>query len=514
MCDRLRRTIVLLLAAFCLTAGCLTCAQAEDDAGERVNRAFILGMDEFVSRESTYPSSTNNVFAMQETLQASGMPFETIFLPDQPVTSADELTALVRGIFADADDNDASYFYISTHGEYDPASGESATLLLSDGVTEGRLTAADLENAFAGIRGTKVLIFDACYSGEFIGKGMQSQTDTVHFLGEDFKVLCSSGAMEESWYWNTSESTEKTLIQRGPQGAFYFTQALSQSLSARNDYPADANRDGDITLRELYTYLLDTHAASTPQMYPQEDDFVVFRYDTSYHLDNARRSPVTDVTFSSSTLSAADNELTLEFIALRPVRVGYQIVYQRDGKWRFDEAQLIYDSAEKYTAFGDEPGAITAGRKVRTLGIDLQDGSTGGYVLVQVISIEDGKLTVHAGRVLAVPPADGDPQLTVACADKYAVSSTLELAIYVHHRYPCVLSVAVEDEQGNVVRRLAHRQSTRPMQIDGSTFYWNGRDKNGELVPEGTYRLRVSAVMNELVFTVMSQEIEVLSPAG
>ena len=256
------------------------------------------------------------------------------------------------------------------------------------------MTPRMLQNAFNGVLGTKVILLDACYSGAFIGKGMRKQPKDVYFLGDDFKVLVSSGAREESWYWNTAEQPE--MASDGyQQGAFYFTQALSQCLSPRYGYPADANRDGKITLRELYRALMENHAASTPQVYPQEDDFVVFCYDVAEaDADTAERSPIGDVTFSSTTLSAADPRLTLEFIVRRPVRVAYQIVNQRNGKWRFDEARLLYDDVEQYTAFGDEQGAISPGRKVRTLSMNLGDGQTSGYVMVQLVSIEDGKLTV------------------------------------------------------------------------------------------------------------------------
>ena len=67
-----------------------------------------------------------------------------------------------------------------------------------------------------------------------------------------------------------------------------------------------------------------------------------------------------DVTFSGTLLSGSMREITIEFIAMRPIRVAYQIVYQRGGKWEFDKAQLIYDEAERFTAFGDRAGAVSA----------------------------------------------------------------------------------------------------------------------------------------------------------
>ena len=517
MCNRLRRTLGLWLTV-CFLSACFAFPpeRATAQQSARVNRALLVGVDDFVSRPSTFPSSTNNVFAMQEALQACNAPFETIVIPEAQVTDAPSLADLISQTFGCADEDDVSYLYISTHGEYDPDNGVEASLLLSDGVTEGRLTPAELQAAFDGVAGTKVIILDACYSGAFIGKGMRSQPERLYFQGDDFKVLTSSGAMEESWYWNAAVDASAAENTSGSyqQGAFYFTQALSQSLSPRCGFSADTNRDGSVTLSELYDTLLENHAASTPQVYPQEDDFVVFTYDPQEaKLDASERSPIGDVTFSGTTLSEADRRLTIEYVATRPVRVAYQIVSRRDGKWRFDEAQLLYDDVEQYTAFGDEQGAVTAGRKVRSLSLNLQDGQTSGYMLVQVVSIDNGKLTVHAGRVIAIPPAQGELELAVETAERFETGGARELAIFIRHAFPCQLSVSIVDQDGDTVYRLCHRQSTRPLQItpEGSTFYWNGRDRDGNLVNAGKYCVRVTGYIGEQTETVTSNT-STLSP--
>lgn len=468
-----------------------------------VERALLIGVDEFVSRPSAYPSSTNNVYAMQELFQSSARPLEALILPAEPVCEADTLTRLIQSTFAGAGEYDTSYLYISTHGEYDPESGEEPRLLLSDGTVENGLTPAQLEAAFEGVEGMKVIIIDACNSGAFIGKGMSTQPKEVHFLGDDFKVLTSSGALEESWYWSAEDGTESG----GPQGAFYFTQALAQGLSAGVGYPADQNRDGSITLSELADYLLLNHAASTPQVYPQNDQAVVFRYDPSEPLPTGLdRSPVMDVTFSGTMLSREDRQIAIEFIATRPVRIAYQIVYQRDGKWEFDNAQLIYDGAERFGAFGGQPGGVSAGHKVRTIRLGELPGDSHGYVLVQLVSIDEGRLTVHAGRVICVPPASGDVTLTAMVEDTLHLSSGGELSVFIGHDYPCTLSVAIVDESEKVVHRICHRQTTRPMQIEpaGSVFYWNGRLKDGSVAQPGVYRVRAQAHINDSTVTVLS----------
>lgn len=485
----------------------------------RKERALLVGVDYFVTKPSIYPSSTNNIYAMQTVFQATLQPLSTLILPDEPLTSAEALTRLIQETFYDAKEDDVSYFYISTHGVYDPSSGEEPALLLSDGNVEGCITPQQMEAAFDGIKGTKVLILDACNSGAFIAKGMVNRPDKIYFQSDEFKVLTSSGAMEESWYWNADQKKSSDLAGNEPQGAFYFTLALSQSLSPSYGYPADQNRDGAVTLTEIYHYLSLNHATSTPQVYPQEDSFVVFRYDITNALPSGlERSPILDVTFSGTLLSRTSRKIPIEFIATRPVRVAYQIVSQTDGKWQFENARLIYDQGERFTAYGDTAGAVSAGYKERTLILDDRDLPTDsyGYVLVQLVSIDGGKLTVHAGRVITVPPVIGEVDLETRVQPIYNPSNGAELSIFVGHDYPCVLSVVIVDEEDKVIHRLCHKQSTRPMQLEpeGSLFYWNGILKNGEYAEAGTYRVRAQAIMNDTTITVFSTEFEMKEEEG
>ena len=502
----LRRGLAFLLAFFCLAAlRPLPTARGEEDSVRR-ERALLIGVDEFVTQPSAYPSSTNNVYAMQEMFQAAAEPLEKILVPDAPVTSAQQLTELIQRVFGGAEAGDVSYLYISTHGLYDPENGVEPALLLSDGQTENHLTPEELEAAFDGISGTKVLILDACNSGAFIGKGMTEWDEPPCFLGDDFKVITSSGAREESWYWSAGEDAK----QEERQGAFYFTQALCDALSAACGYPADQNHDGSITLKELYDYLLLNHAASTPQVYPQnDDDFVIFRYDPLDPLPTGlERSPIMDVTFSDLVLDQDSREITIEYIAMRPVRVAYQLVYRREGRWEFENAQLIYDDSERFSAFGDQEGAVSAGWKQRTLRLDELADDAYGYALVQLVSIDRGKLRVHAGRVLCVLPEEEPPAPTVEISGSFAPETGRELAVFVGHTSPCTLSVAILDEEGQVVERLCHRRSTRPMGLAGTTLYWDGKQRDGSPAPAGTYRVRTQIHWKGQTLSVESETFE------
>ena len=65
----------------------------------------------------------------------------------------------------------------------------------------------------------------------------------------------------------------------------------------------------------------------------------------------------------------------------------------------------------------------------------------------------------------------------------------------------------IVDEEGKTVYRLCHRSSTRPMGLepDGTTLYWDGRLKGGEMAPPGRYRVRAQATLNTETITVESE---------
>lgn len=80
---RLRTLVCVLAMLFALApirAGCASDAVTQDEASElldaqsRSEYALLIGVDHFVSGADTYPSSTNNVNAMQEVFQARSIP--------------------------------------------------------------------------------------------------------------------------------------------------------------------------------------------------------------------------------------------------------------------------------------------------------------------------------------------------------------------------------------------------------------------------------------------------------
>lgn len=100
--------LAMLFALAPIRAGRASDAVTQDeasallDAQSRSEYALLIGVDHFVSRADTYPSSTNNVNAMQEIFQGALNPFRAIIVPPNPVTTVEQLTALVQKTFGAA----------------------------------------------------------------------------------------------------------------------------------------------------------------------------------------------------------------------------------------------------------------------------------------------------------------------------------------------------------------------------------------------------------------------------
>lgn len=491
------------LRAMLFLAFVFVCLLVSPALSEGVNRALLIGCDQFVSQEDTTPSSANNVTHMAEALAGGGMNMETLITRKNDVATLEDLQELIATAFSESADGDVNYFYISTHGVWEEGMPNAdMALLLSNGETETALTAAMLRQMFDQVQGTKVLILDACHAGAVIGKGVHAPFDNV-FMGKDYKVICSSGGAEQSWFWSGAD-TDDAMV-----GAGYFSGAVVSGISVKGGYGADNNRDGVITLTELRRFLRDNHGASTVQTYPEEDDFPFLVYDADSYTGRRRDNAVEGVSFLGDVLSRDYPAVDFGFTVLRPVQVAYQVTYQKDGRWDFDHSELLYDQAESR-------GLLSPGMKERSLALDLSDAGEYGYALLQLITRSGGQTSLAASRALCVPPSAGDPQLEILSQSSFCPDVGEELGMVIHHVFPCELTVTVQDMNGKTVRRLASRDASRPQQLmpRGSTFFWNGRRSNGDMAAPGQYRIHIKAHVGDEVYEVLSDPVTLLVSQG
>ena len=80
----------------------------------------------------------------------------------------------------------------------------------------------------------------------------------------------------------------------------------------------------------------------------------------------------------------------------------------------------------------------------------------------------------------------------------------------------CTPSCTIEDMDGQTIRRICSRASTRPEMLEpsGSSFTWDGRDNQGELATEGLYRIHVKAYVGTQRYEYVSEPILLLSLWG
>ncbi len=500
----MRRHFALLITV--LAALLLAAASAQ-----AANRALLVGCDRFLTQADTSPASANNVVRMAEALSGGAMNLETLVTRRSGLSDGAELARLIGDAFGEAEEGDVSYFYISTHGLWEE--GRSAgdfVLLLSDGRREYRLTAARLKELLDPVPGTKVLILDACHSGAVIGKGVHAPFDRL-FEGEEWKVICSSGGAEESWFWAGAQDSADRAA-----GAGYFSGILIRGISAAGNYAADLNRDGAITLTEVHRFLRQNHGASTVQTWPEESAFPVLTYAPSAIAQKNRRALVDGVTFEQGALSIASPGFRFSFTVLTPLRMIYQLVYLTDGRWDFDHAEMIYDRTEDSLLLGSQPGALSPGFKERTITLHTLDEDYGdGYVLLQLLALAGDELSVAASTVLCIPPADGDPELSVEAPARFIAGGGRELTFTVGHRVPCELSVQVVDAEGKLVRRLSSRLPTRPEQLipNATSFTWNGLRADGARAEPGTYALRISAMVSDQLWEIDDTPFVIIAAA-
>ena len=235
-------------------------------------------------------------------------------------------------------------------------------------------------------------------------------------------------------------------------------------------------------------------------------------YDFAHPIQDA----IEGITFSGDTLSADAPVIDFSFNVVRTAQVAYQLVYRRQGIWDFDQSTLIYDNNGDFGSYAIAGRTLSPGLKERSITLNTADAQSSGYVLLQILVIEKGLPSVVWSKVLCVPPTTGDPELRVHVQDTFCSESGEELTFVVYHGVPCELTVTIEDEAGQTVRRLSSRQASRPEQLSapGSTFCWNGTDSQGKLVNAGLYRVRVKAYVGTERYEVESGWISLTEMVG
>lgn len=461
--------LLLLLAPFFETRA----------GGDSVLRALLVGSDQFVTHPDTQPAARNNIINMTQALGQDERGYQSIRVSlNEPHDFATFLD-LVNDSFWDADDNDVSLIYITTHGLYSlDQEPMSYAMALSDGQTEYELTADALYQATSGIPGMKILIIDTCNAGALIDRGLAGNGLRSLFQRADYKILTSSGGSEPSFFWSTGNGSYR--------GGSYFADTLTLGISPQGNYAADTNRDGLITLHELHQFLLQNYGVATAQVYPMDDQTPILRYDT--RVTAADPAVITNLTLEQNAFSASDQTLEFSYTLNRAAHVHYQLIYQENDAWPFSQAQIIPEEDDK------------PGRKSRILHMDMADPDMSGYALLYLVTADEENATPHAQALLMAEPSGGSPELTaMPMLNSFSPLNGEELPIYIEHAFPLRLTVRILDREGRSVRVLAGDSPTRPGHLPdgGYLLYWSGRALNGSFAPPGVYSIEISTVIGK-----------------
>lgn len=502
-------SLLILIQFFCCPVG-FPSSFAEEDAPRA--RALLVACDSFITAMEITPAGKHNLDMMEAILAQDTRGF-TVSRQYGITSSVEMLEYAINAAFGDAKEGDISLLYISTHGVFDASfNNPEGYLLLSDGSLEDRVSAAELNACLSKIKGIKVLLVDACNSGALIGKGVSPDIGSARvarmFQSGDYKVLTSSGASESSWYWTSP-------LGSIPPGSSYFTAALAMGAGFLGTFDADANRDGTITMAEMYSYLWVNQASSTVQMVPQDDDFPLIVYDRALLSQQNSEGELAGFSFQSTKLDAKQPIFTFGYTVQRATRAIYHITVLKDGVWDWRNTAVLPELSE-FDGDMDPLGDVSPGRKQVTL--DLSDilPEDWTYAMIHVITLgtrqEPHEPFVYVSRLLSAKRVEGDPGLSVRAERGWTRRYERELEIFIAHRMACDLSVSIRDEMGNVVRRLWVSKPTRSQALTppGSMLYWNGRNTAGEQVKAGTYSVvastRVSGVLYEAETTVLVEE--------
>jgi hypothetical protein len=177
----------------------------------------------------------------------------------------------VAAFFADRAHDDLLLTHFSCHGVKDD-SGQLYFATTDTDLTSLDATAIPAEYVNRHMTRSRsrrvVLLLDCCYSGAF-ARGMLARADQAVDLKERFEgrgriVLTASSAMEYAF--------EQAELARAEGQPSIFTRALVRGLESGE---ADRDRDGRVSVNELYDYLFDEVRRLTPNQTPGRWNFEV-----------------------------------------------------------------------------------------------------------------------------------------------------------------------------------------------------------------------------------------------
>ncbi|MDT4763305.1 caspase domain-containing protein [Sphaerochaeta sp. PS] len=181
----------------------------------------------------------------------------------------ENLFSLIEVLKPTIAEQDLTIFSYSGHG-YDDGSlvlaTENGKIFAEDETIreEALVSVTELLAAFSSLPGKKLLIFDSCYSGAFVGESGSSvnliERDT--YLDKAFETFFSSDSYAPSLFVLTATTKDNTSKEPGGIHSHgYFTKALLEGLGWDDDAMtlgdgSPAKEKGVLTTDSLFSYIL------------------------------------------------------------------------------------------------------------------------------------------------------------------------------------------------------------------------------------------------------------------
>lgn len=252
-------------------------------------RALILYQEyQNTSAVETLEGTKNDAIAMNAALSAfTGTPYEVVTRSE--LTASGMLDAIADA-FGGAESQDVSLLYFSGHGLSSSNITNLGALVGSDG--SSYVTATQLRAALDQIPGRKIVIIDACYSGNIISAGVNTRSvksakaaeaptaeDFVDSFISAFSARRRSASAADCYFMlvaaaENEVSYENYIDDAKTQVMGLFTSRLVRGMGYNyktgNFYstlPADTSANNVLTANELYAYV--TSAALTQYQHAQ-----------------------------------------------------------------------------------------------------------------------------------------------------------------------------------------------------------------------------------------------------
>lgn len=282
---------------------------------KRTYRALIVANSDYGNSKLNLVGPKNDKDLMKkvfENQEIDSNRFENIVVAEN--LKKEEFLEKIKESFKGANDNDVSYLYYSGHGNN--INGVSYICTVDSAKDKGSqikawISVDELRKALDQVPGTKVLIFDSCNAGGFIGKKVDAVTSPTPSSSRSSREFNESiqrafstslGQDRSIGYLTTNEykvltasSEDEYSFEDKKEAVGKFTKVLSQVAGINGKISGDNDGDGKISLEEAYEYLEDNVVyTSHIQAFPRNDKFTLFEI-------GSKREALSNETSISST---------------------------------------------------------------------------------------------------------------------------------------------------------------------------------------------------------------------